>query len=76
MKRLINPTVEELDTMYELARNTGKIFVEVMDTSNSGIHGWDFVGSPDENQVIYLLTAKELACWKHVDFDVLYKAAA
>lgn len=76
MKRLINPTVEELDTMYELARNTKKILVEVMDTSNSGIHGWDFVGSPDENQVIYLLSKKELAAWKHMQYEVILNAAA
>lgn len=76
MKRLINPSVDELNNMYELAHSTGKVLVEVMDTSNSGIHGWDYLGSPDANQVIYLLTAKELACWKHKEYDILYKAAA
>lgn len=76
MKRLVNPTVEELNNMYELARNQHKVLVEVMDSTNSGIHGWDFDGLPDENQVIYLLSAKELACWKHKEYDILYKAAA
>lgn len=75
MKRLINPSVEELNTMYELARNTGKILVEVMDTSNSGIHGWDYLGSPDANQIIYLLTKKELAAWKHMQYEVILNAA-
>lgn len=76
MKRLVNPSVAEINELYELARSQNKILVEVMDTSNAGIHGWDYLGQPDANQVIYLLSAKELACWKHVDFDVLYKAAA
>ena len=75
MKRLINPSVEELNTMYELAKNTGKILVEVMDTSNSGIHGWDYLGSPDANQVIYLLSKKELAAWKHMQYEVILNAA-
>jgi hypothetical protein len=76
MKRLVNPTVEELNGMYELARNQHKILVEVMDTSNSGIHGWDYLGQPDSNQVIYLLSKKELATWKHMQYDVIYEAAA
>ena len=75
MKRLVNPTVEELNNMYELARNSKKVLVEVMDTSNAGIHGWDYLGSPDANQVIYLLTAKELACWKHKEYEVILNAA-
>jgi hypothetical protein len=75
MKRLVNPTVEELNGMYELARNQHKILVEVMDTSNSGIHGWDYLGQPDSNQVIYLLSKKELATWKHMQYDVIYEAA-
>lgn len=76
MKRLINPTVEELDTMYELARNTKKILVEVMDSTNSGIHGWDYLGQADSNQVIYLLSKKELAAWKHMHYEVILNAAA
>lgn len=75
MKRLVNPSVEELNNLYELARNTGKILVEVMDTSNSGIHGWDYLGSPDANQIIYLLTKKELAAWKHMQYEVILNAA-
>ena len=75
MKRLINPSVEELNNMYELARNTGKVLVEVMDTSNSGIHGWDYLGQPDANQVIYLLSKKELAAWKHMQYEVILNAA-
>ena len=76
MKRLVNPSIEELNNMYELAKHTGKILVEVMDSSNSGIHGWDYLGQPDSNQVIYLLSKAELSCWKHVDYDVIYEAAA
>ena len=76
MKRLINPSIDELNNLYELARNTGKILVEVMDTSNAGIHGWDFVGQPDENQVVYLLSKAELACWKHKEYEVILNAAA
>jgi hypothetical protein len=75
MKRLINPTIDELNNMYELAKRQNKILVEVMDSSNSGIHGWDFTGIPDENQVIYLLSKKELACWKHKEFEVILDAA-
>ena len=75
MKRLINPSVEELNNLYELARNTGKVLIEVMDTSNSGIHGWDYLGSPDANQVIYLLSKKELAAWKHMQYEVILNAA-
>ena len=76
MKRLINPTVEELNTMYELARNFKKILIEVMDASHSGIHGWDYEGNPDENQVIYLVTTKELTAWKHMRYEVILNAAA
>lgn len=75
MKRLINPSVEELNDMYELAKNQGKILVEVMDSTNSGIYGWDYLGIPDANQVVYLLSAKELACWKHVNYEVILNAA-
>ncbi len=75
MKRLVNPSVEELNNMYELAKNTGKVLVEVMDSSNSGIHGWDYLGQPDSNQVIYLMTKKELAAWKHMQYDIIYAAA-
>lgn len=76
MKRLINPSVEELNDMYELAKNSGKILVEVMDSTNSGIHGWDYLGQPDSNQVIYLLSKKELAAWKHMQYEVILNAAA
>ena len=76
MKRLINPTVDELNNLYELAKNTGKVLVEVMDSTNSGIHGWDYLGNPDSNQVIYLMTKKELACWKHKEYEVILNAAA
>jgi hypothetical protein len=75
MKRLVNPTVEELNGMYALARIQHKVLVEVMDTSNSGIHGWDYLGVPDTNQVIYLLSKAELACWKHVNYEVILNAA-
>lgn len=75
MKRLINPSVEELNNLYELARIQHKILVEVMDTSNAGIHGWDYLGSPDANQVIYLLSKAELACWKHMEYEVILNAA-
>lgn len=76
MKRLVNPSVEELNALYELARNQHKVLVEVMDASNSGIHGWDFDGNPDANQVIYLLSKKELACWKNMNYEVILNAAA
>lgn len=76
MKRLVNPSVDELNAMYALAKQQNKVLVEVMDTSNAGIHGWDYLGKPDENQVIYLLSKKELACWKHVDYEVILNAAA
>ena len=76
MKRLINPSIDELNNLYELARSQNKILVEVMDSSNSGIHGWDYLGQPDENQVIYLLSKAELSCWKHVNYDIIYGAAA
>ena len=74
MKRLINPTVEELNTMYELARNFKKILIEVMDSTNSGIRGWDYEGNPDENQVIYVVTKRELAVWKHISYEVILDA--
>lgn len=76
MKRLVNPSIDELNAMYELAKNQNKILVEVMDASNSGIHGWDYLGQPDENQVIYLLSKKELAAWKHMQYEVILNAAA
>ena len=76
MKRLVNPSVAEINELYALAKQQNKILVEVMDTSNAGIHGWDFIGSPDANQVVYLLSKAELACWKHVNYDVIYGAAA
>ena len=74
MKRLINPTVEELNTMYELARNFKKILIEVMDSTNSGLRGWDYEGNPDENQVIYVVTKRELAVWKHISYEVILDA--
>ena len=76
MKRLVNPSVAEINELYALAKQQNKVLVEVMDSSNSGIHGWDFVGSPDANQVVYLLSKAELACWKHVNYDIIYGAAA
>lgn len=76
MKRLVNPSIDELNNLYELAKHQNKILVEVMDSTNSGIHGWDYLGSPDANQVIYLLTRKELAAWKHMHYEVILDAAA
>ena len=76
MKRLVNPSIDELNAMYELAKHQNKILVEVMDTSNSGIHGWDYLGQPDANQVIYLLSKAELACWKKMNYEVILNAAA
>lgn len=76
MKRLINPTVDELNTAYRAAKAQNKLVIETIQR-DMRFREIDFVcqweGIPDDVQVIYVLTRKELHKFKK-DYEVLYAA--
>lgn len=76
MKRLINPTVDELNTAYRAAKAQNKLVIETIQR-DMRFKEIDFVcqweGIPDGVQVIYVLTRKELHKFKK-DYEVLYAA--
>lgn len=76
MKRLINPTVDELNTAYRAAKAQNKLVIETIQR-DMRFREIDFVcqweGIPDGVQVIYVLTRKELHKFKK-DYEVLYAA--
>ena len=76
MRRLINPTVDELNTAYRAAKAQNKLVIETIQR-DMRFREIDFVcqweGIPDGVQVIYVLTRKELHKFKK-DYEVLYAA--
>jgi hypothetical protein len=78
MKRLINPSVDELNAAYKTAKAQGKLVIETIERDFrfkeiDFVQQW--VGVPDGVQVIYILTRKELHKFKR-NYDVIYGAAA
>lgn len=77
MKRLINPSIDELNVAYRAAKTQGKLVIETIQR-DFRFREVDYVcqweGIPDGVQVIYVLTRKELNKFKR-DYDVIYKAA-
>lgn len=78
MRRLINPTIDELNAAYRAAKASGKLVIETIER-DMRFKEVDYVcqweGVPDGTQVIYILTRKELHKFKR-SYDVLYGAAA
>lgn len=78
MKRIIAPTIDELNTAYRAAKAQGKLIIETIQR-DFRFREVDYVcqweGIPDGVQVIYVLTRKELSKFKQ-DYDIIYKAAA
>lgn len=76
MKRLINPSIDELNATYRAAKASGKLVIETI-KRDMRFRQIDFVcqweGIPDGIQVIYVLTRKELNKFKR-EYEVLYAA--
>ena len=76
MKRIINPSVDELNAAYRAAKAQGKLIIETIQR-DVRFKEIDFVcqweGIPDGIQVIYILTRKELGKFKR-EHEVLYAA--
>lgn len=76
MKRLINPSVDELNAAYRAAKTQGKLVIETIQRDfrfREVDYVQQWVGVPDGVQVIYVLTRKELHKFKK-DYEVLYAA--
>lgn len=77
MKRLINPSIDELNAAYRAAKAQSKLVIETIQR-DMRFKEIDFVcqweGIPDGTQIIYILSRKELNKFKR-DYDVIYKAA-
>lgn len=78
MKRLVNPTIDELNAAYRAAKTQGKIIIETIQR-DMRFKEIDYVcqweGIPDGVQIIYILTRKELHKFKR-SYDVIYGVAA
>ena len=76
MRRLINPSIDELNAAYRAAKAQNKLVIETIQR-DMRFREIDFVcqweGIPDGVQVIYVLTRKELHKFKK-DYEVLYAA--
>lgn len=76
MKRIINPSVDEINAAYRAAKISGKLVIETIER-DMRFREVDFVqqwvGVPDGVQVIYILTRKELGKFKR-EYEVLYAA--
>lgn len=76
MKRIINPTIDELNAAYRAAKAVGKLVIETIER-DMRFREIDFVqqwcGTPDGVQIIYILTRKELHKFKKT-YEVLYAA--
>ena len=77
MRRLVNPTIDELNAAYRAAKASGKLVIETIERDMrfrevDYVRQWE--GIPDGVQIIYILTKKELGKFKR-DYDILYKAA-
>lgn len=77
MKRLINPTVDELNTAYRAAKASKRVLIEKIVRKSYWERYVDDVkqydGFTDSDQIIYLVSKKELAHLKHYS-EVLYAA--
>lgn len=76
MKRLINPSIDQINAAYKAAKAQHKLIIEVIQR-DMRFREIDFVcqweGVPDGTQVIYILTRKELNKFKR-GYEVLYAA--
>lgn len=76
MKRIVNPSVDELNAAYRAAKASNKLVIETIER-DFRFKEIDFVcqweGIPDGIQVIYILTRKELGKFKRT-YEVLYAA--
>lgn len=78
MKRLVNPSIDEINTAYRTAKAQHKIVIETIKRDMrfrevDYVQQW--VGVPDGTQVIYILTRKELNKFKR-SYDIIYGVAA
>lgn len=80
MKRFINPSIDELNAAYRAAKTSKKVLIEKIVRKPYWERYMDDVkqydGFTDSDQIIYLVSKKELACWKHVEYEVILNAAA
>ena len=78
MRRLVNPTIDELNAAYRAAKAQRKLIIETIER-DMRFREIDFVcqweGIPDGTQVIYILTKKELNKFKRT-YDILYGVIA
>ena len=78
MRRLVNPTIDELNAAYRAAKTQRKLIIEIIER-DMRFREIDFVcqweGIPDGTQVIYILTKKELNKFKRT-YDILYGVIA
>lgn len=78
MKRLVNPTIDQINAAYRAAKTSGKLVIETIERDMrfkeiDFVQQW--VGVPDGVQVIYILTKKELGKFKRT-YEVILNAAA
>lgn len=78
MKRIVAPSIDELNAAYRAAKASNKLVIETIER-DFRFREIDFVcqweGIPDGTQVIYTLTKKELHKFKR-NYDVIYGIAA
>lgn len=74
MKRLINPSIDELNAAYRTAKVSGKLVIETIER-DMRFREVDYVcqweGIPDGIQIIYILTRKELNKFKR-EYNIIY----
>lgn len=78
MKRIVNPSVDELNAAYRAAKASGKLVIETIERDMrfrevDYVQQW--IGVPDGVQIIYILTRKELGKFKRT-YEVILNAAA
>ena len=78
MRRLVNPSVDQINAAYRAAKASGKFVIETIERDMrfrevDYVQQW--VGVPDGVQVIYVLTRKELGKFKKT-YEVILNAAA
>ena len=74
MKRIIAPTIDELNAAYRAAKAQRKLIIETIER-DMRFREVDYVqqwcGTPDGIQIIYILTRKELHKFKR-KYEVIY----
>ena len=74
MKRIIAPTIDELNAAYRAAKAQRKLIIETIER-DIRFREVDYVqqwcGTPDGIQIIYILTRKELHKFKR-KYEVIY----